>query len=187
MKNPRPFKGKLHPINCNIRSYEISACIPIALKGRHLIGIAETGSGKTMTFGIPALAHLQKAPKRKQPTVLVLAPTRELALQIWEQFEKASELCQFKSMVIYGGTPKDEQRQKLRKGIQIVIACPGRLLDLVQEGSCKLDQVDYVILDEADRMLDMGFEKEVRQIIGMTAGTRQILMFSATWPTSKSC
>ena len=163
-----------------------SVCWPIALADRDVIGIAETGSGKTLGFGIPALAHIVAGGKKdKRPLCLVLAPTRELAMQIHEQFEEAGKLCQVDSICIYGGVPKDEQRHRLRKGVHVVIACPGRLLDLVQEGCCDLSRVNYVVLDEADRLLDLGFEREVRTILEQCEKQkRQTLMFSATWPTS---
>lgn len=140
-----------------------------------------------MAFGIPALNHIvqQKDFARcKKPLALVLAPTRELAMQIHEQFKEAGAACGVKSLCVFGGMPKHEQVQQLKQGVHVVIACPGRLLDLCQEGSCDLSQVTYAILDEADRMLDMGFEAEVRAILGMTSKQRQTLMFSATWPNS---
>jgi len=117
---------------------------------------------------------------------LVLAPTRELAMQIHEQFEEAGASIQARSICIFGGVPKYEQRQRLQAGVDAVIACPGRLLDLCQDGACDLSLVSFVALDEADRMLDLGFEDEVRRILSMTVakGKRQTLMFSATWPTS---
>lgn len=170
-----------------------SACWPIVLKKRDCVGIAETGSGKTLAFGIPALAHLQSihasgcssSSSSKLPKVLVLAPTRELAMQISEQFQLASkQMASVKSLCIYGGVPKDEQRKQLSRGVQIVIACPGRLLDLMEEGCCDLSEVDFVVLDEADRMLDMGFEREVRRILAATSEHKQTVMFSATWPQS---
>lgn len=166
-----------------------SACWPIALAKRDVIGIAETGSGKTLGFGIPALHHIsQHAPasiKDKRPLGLVLAPTRELAIQIFEQLKEAGASTGIRCLCVYGGVPKDEQRRTLREGVHVVIATPGRLLDLAQEGSLSLDRVQYVVLDEADRMLDMGFEREVRTILSQTSTTgRQTLMFSATWPTS---
>ena len=162
-----------------------AATWPILLKNRDVVGIAETGSGKTLAFGLPALSFFEQRPKkssRQQPCILALAPTRELASQIYDQFVAASQAMKLKSVCIYGGMPKYEQKNLLKAGVDVIVACPGRLLDLVNEGACDLGQVGYVVLDEADRMLDLGFEKEVRKIIAMTNAERQVVMFSATWP-----
>lgn len=163
-----------------------AATWPITLKGRDIIGIAETGSGKTLAFAIPALSHLDKHvhENKKKAKVLALAPTRELAMQINEQFELAAASMDVSCISVYGGTPKEIQRAAFRKGVDVVIGCPGRLIDLIEEKSCNLSGVDYVVLDEADRMLDLGFEKEVRKILSLTNPNRQTIMFSATWPNS---
>ncbi|KAI3961536.1 hypothetical protein MKX01_001272 [Papaver californicum] len=162
---------------------------PFLLDGRDLIGIAATGSGKTLAFGIPALMHiLQKgknqASKRKKPLCLVLSPTRELAQQIADVLCESGKPCGAKSVVVYGGTSKGPQISALKSGVDIVIGTPGRLRDLIDSGFCCLNEVSFVVLDEADRMLDMGFEPEVRAILSQTSSNRQMVMFSATWPPS---
>eukprot|EP00667_Euglena_gracilis_P007816 EG_transcript_7901 len=155
-----------------------AASWPIILKGRDIIGIAETGSGKTMAFALPSLVHIDGA-KHKQPKVLVLAPTRELALQISAEFVslKVRQVC------LYGGTSKGPQLEGLRSKPHVIVATPGRLQDMVEGGHCDLSQVSYAVLDEADRMLDIGFEIPTRQILKLINAQRQIIMFSATWPT----
>ncbi|TMW63076.1 hypothetical protein Poli38472_005694 [Pythium oligandrum] len=165
-----------------------SQCWPILASGRDIIGIAETGSGKTLAFSIPALVHIAAqpaiSPKMPGPRMLVVAPTRELAMQSADVIANAGKLVGVKSTCIYGGTPKHEQKRILRAGVHVVVATPGRLKDLVEEGACNLSRVTFVVLDEADRMLDEGFEKDIRMIIGSTHPERQIAMFSATWPQS---
>lgn len=167
-----------------------SCCWPVAASGRDIIGIAETGSGKTLAFSLPALAHLkkrvetEKTTKRRGPMMLVVAPTRELAMQSQEVLEEAGKFCGIRSVAVYGGVPKWPQRQALEKGVEVVVATPGRLIDLMNEGCCDLSQVSYLVLDEADRMLDQGFERDVRSIIAETHPQRQTCLFSATWPES---
>ncbi|BBN15389.1 ATP-dependent RNA helicase DBP3 [Marchantia polymorpha subsp. ruderalis] len=160
---------------------------PFLLAGRDLIGIAATGSGKTLAFGVPGMSHvLKKKAKSKSttPLALVMAPTRELTQQIAEVLEEAGSSCGVKIACIYGGTPKGPQKAALRAGATVIVATPGRLQDLMEEGVCSLEQVSFVVLDEADRMLDLGFEPAIRAIISKTNKVRQTLMFSATWPTS---
>ncbi|KAF5186645.1 Dead-box atp-dependent rna helicase [Thalictrum thalictroides] len=162
---------------------------PYLLDGRDFIGIAATGSGKTLAFGIPALMHIrrsvsQKTTKRVNPLCLVLSPTRELAQQIADVLSEAGKSCGARSVCLYGGTSKGPQISALKAGIDIVIGTPGRLKDLIEMGICRLQEVSYVVLDEADRMLDMGFEPEVRSILSQTCSVRQMVMFSATWPPS---
>jgi len=167
-----------------------SCCWPIAASGRDIIGIAETGSGKTLAFSMPALAHLkkrvetEKKTKRKGPMMLVVAPTRELAMQSQEVLEQAGDLVGIRSVAVYGGVPKWPQRKALEQAFEVVVATPGRLIDLMNEGCCDLSQVSYLVLDEADRMLDQGFERDVRAIIAATHPQRQTCLFSATWPES---
>ncbi|CEG43842.1 dead box rna helicase [Plasmopara halstedii] len=165
-----------------------SQCWPILASGRDIIGIAETGSGKTLAFAIPGLIHIAAQPevshKHPGPRMLVVAPTRELAMQSSAVISEAGKNCGLKSICIYGGVPKQAQKKALRDGIHVVVATPGRLRDLLEERSCNLSKVTYVVLDEADRMLDEGFEKDIRAIIGSTHPERQIAMFSATWPQS---
>lgn len=165
-----------------------SQCWPILASGRDIIGIAETGSGKTLAFSIPGLIHIAAqpaiSPKHPGPRMLVVAPTRELAMQSSEVITQAGKQCGLRSTCIYGGVPKNEQKKILRSGVHVVVATPGRLKDLLEERACDLSKVTFVVLDEADRMLDEGFEKDIRKIIGATHLERQIAMFSATWPQS---
>ncbi|XP_016201197.1 DEAD-box ATP-dependent RNA helicase 5 [Arachis ipaensis] len=160
---------------------------PFLLDGRDLIGIAATGSGKTLAFGIPAVMHVlskrkNKAVKGRNPLCLVLSPTRELAQQISDVMCDAGKSCGVESVCLYGGTSKGPQISSLKSGIDIVIGTPGRIQDLIEMGVCSLKDVSFVVLDEADRMLDMGFEQVVRSILGQTCSVRQMVMFSATWP-----
>uniref|UniRef100_M4BN34 RNA helicase n=1 Tax=Hyaloperonospora arabidopsidis (strain Emoy2) TaxID=559515 RepID=M4BN34_HYAAE len=165
-----------------------SQCWPILASGRDIIGIAETGSGKTLAFALPGLIHIAAQPavssKFPGPRMLVVAPTRELAMQSSAVISEAGRKCGLKSVCIYGGVPKHTQKKALRDGVHVVVATPGRLKDLVEERCCNLSKVTFVVLDEADRMLDEGFEKDIRAIIGSTHPERQIAMFSATWPQS---
>ncbi|CAL9204843.1 unnamed protein product [Musa hybrid cultivar] len=160
---------------------------PFLLEGRDFIGIAATGSGKTLAFGVPALMHIlkiksEKTSKKTVPRCLVLSPTRELAQQIEDVLSDAGTLPGIKSVCLYGGTSKGPQISSLKSGVDIVIGTPGRMKDLIEMGVCQLKDVSFVVLDEADRMLDMGFEPEVRSILNQTSSVRQMVMFSATWP-----
>ncbi|OQR88668.1 DEAD/DEAH box RNA helicase [Thraustotheca clavata] len=165
-----------------------SQCWPILTSGRDIIGIAQTGSGKTLAFSVPGLVHitdqLKNNPKKKGPIMLVVAPTRELAVQCAEVISEAGKSVNITSLCLYGGVPKHEQKRALKAGVQVVVATPGRLKDLVQEKCCSLANVTYTVLDEADRMLDDGFEKDIRLIMSECHVERQIAMFSATWPQS---
>ncbi|CAN1294240.1 DEAD-box ATP-dependent RNA helicase 30 [Linum perenne] len=158
---------------------------PMALKGRDLIGIAETGSGKTLAYLLPALVHVSAQPRLAQgdgPIVLVLAPTRELAVQIQEEAAKFGARANTRSTCVYGGAPKGPQIRDLRRGVEIVIATPGRLIDMLEAQHTNLRRVTYLVLDEADRMLDMGFEPQIRKLISQIRPDRQTLYWSATWP-----
>ncbi|KZV31746.1 DEAD-box ATP-dependent RNA helicase 5 [Dorcoceras hygrometricum] len=160
---------------------------PFLLDGRDFIGIAATGSGKTLAFGVPAMMNVLSRRKgkiagKRNPLGLVLSPTRELAQQISDVLCEAGRSCGVQSVCIYGGTSKGPQISALKSGVDIVIGTPGRLKDLIEMGVCLLKEVSYVVLDEADRMLDMGFEPEVRSILSQTCSVRQMAMFSATWP-----
>ncbi|KAK3121982.1 hypothetical protein QOZ80_8BG0663570 [Eleusine coracana subsp. coracana] len=160
---------------------------PFLLDGRDFIGIAATGSGKTIAFGVPALMHIrkkvgEKAKKKAVPRCLVLSPTRELAQQIADVLAEAGAPCGINSVCLYGGTSKGPQISALKSGVDIVIGTPGRMKDLIEMGVCCLNEVSFVVLDEADRMLDLGFEPEVREILSQTSSVRQMVMFSATWP-----
>ena len=158
---------------------------PMALKGKNMVGISATGSGKTLAFLLPAMIHINAQQYLKPgegPIVLVLAPTRELAVQIKEECDKFGSSSEIKNTVVYGGVPKSKQVRDLRQGVEIVIATPGRLIDHLEQGNTNLKRVTYLVLDEADRMLDMGFEPQLRKIVGQIRPDRQVLMWSATWP-----
>jgi ATP-dependent RNA helicase DDX5/DBP2 len=157
---------------------------PILSQCRDMVGIAKTGSGKTLAFMVPALAHIEVQPPLERgdgPICLVLAPTRELAQQIEEETKKVLPK-HIRSTCIFGGAPKGEQMMHLSAGCHILIATPGRLIDFLQIRKTNLLRVTYLVLDEADRMLDMGFEPQVRSICSQIRTDRQTLMFSATWP-----
>ncbi|KAL7623584.1 RNA-dependent ATPase [Parahypoxylon ruwenzoriense] len=161
---------------------------PFGLSGRDIVGVAETGSGKTIAFGLPLITAVLDMPKSKSSgriRAVVVSPTRELAMQTNEQLERLGGLVGLKTVCVYGGAPKDDQRVLLRKA-NIIVATPGRLKDFLDEGTVKLDGVKFVVLDEADRMLDKGFEDDIKRIIGCTPRKqdRQTLMFTATWPQS---
>merc|ERR1719348_2195587 len=158
---------------------------PIALSGVDMTGIARTGSGKTLAFVLPAIIHIMAQPDLRPndgPIALILAPTRELAKQCQEVAETFGTPCGVRTVAVYGGADKGQQIRELEKGAHIVVACPGRLLDLIQSRKTNLHRTTYLVLDEADRMLDMGFEPQIRKIIGQIRKDRQTLMFSATWP-----
>ncbi|XP_076681017.1 putative ATP-dependent RNA helicase DDX17 isoform X2 [Andrena cerasifolii] len=158
---------------------------PIALSGRDMVGIASTGSGKTLSYILPAIVHINSQPKlgRKDgPIALVLAPTRELAQQIQQVADDFGHSSGIRNTCLYGGAPKGAQARDLDGGVEIVIATPGRLLDFLESGRTNLKRCTYLVLDEADRMLDMGFEPQIRKIIEQIRPDRQTLMWSATWP-----
>jgi len=158
---------------------------PIALSGKDMIGVAETGSGKTLAFVLPAIVHINAQPLLSRgdgPIVLILAPTRELAVQIQQECAKFGHTSQIKNVCIYGGAPKGPQQRALQEGIEMCIATPGRLLDFLDTGTTNLRRVTYLVLDEADRMLDMGFEPQIRKLVGQIRPDRQTLFWSATWP-----
>ncbi|XP_034940134.1 probable ATP-dependent RNA helicase DDX17 isoform X2 [Chelonus insularis] len=158
---------------------------PIALSGRDMVGIASTGSGKTLSYILPAIVHINSQPKlcRKDgPIALVLAPTRELAQQIQQVADEFGHTSGIRNTCLYGGAPKGAQARDLDIGVEIVIATPGRLLDFLESGRTNLKRCTYLVLDEADRMLDMGFEPQIRKIIEQIRPDRQTLMWSATWP-----
>ncbi|KAI5928689.1 p68 RNA helicase [Camillea tinctor] len=158
---------------------------PMALSGRDVVGIAETGSGKTLTYCLPAIVHINAQPLLAPgdgPIVLVLAPTRELAVQIQQEITKFGKSSRIRNTCVYGGVPRGPQIRDLTKGVEVCIATPGRLIDMLEGGKTNLRRVTYLVLDEADRMLDMGFEPQIRKIIGQIRPDRQTLMWSATWP-----
>ncbi|KAM3081416.1 ATP-dependent RNA helicase dbp2 [Clarireedia jacksonii] len=158
---------------------------PMALSGRDVVGIAETGSGKTLTYCLPAIVHINAQPLLALgdgPIVLVLAPTRELAVQIQQEITKFGKSSRIRNTCVYGGVPKGAQIRDLAKGVEVCIATPGRLIDMIESGKTNLRRVTYLVLDEADRMLDMGFEPQIRKILGQIRPDRQTCMWSATWP-----
>ncbi|KAJ3241030.1 ATP-dependent RNA helicase dbp2 [Chytriomyces hyalinus] len=158
---------------------------PMALSGRDMVGVAETGSGKTLAYTLPAIIHINAQPllaRGDGPIVLILAPTRELALQIQQECNKFGSSSKIKNCCLYGGVPKGPQARELDRGVEICIATPGRLIDMLETGKTNLRRVTYLVMDEADRMLDMGFEPQIRKIVDQIRPDRQTLMWSATWP-----
>ncbi|GAA5901711.1 uncharacterized protein JCM6883_000371 [Sporobolomyces salmoneus] len=159
--------------------------IPMALSGRDLIAISETGSGKTLAYAAPAMVHIAAQPPtapHEGPIALILAPTRELATQILRECQALGKGGNVRSACAYGGVPRSEQLMEIRKGVDILIATPGRIIDYLSAGDVTLERVTFFVLDEADRMISLGFEKEVKQICSMIRPDRQTLMFSATFP-----
>src|SRR5438067_884544 len=157
--------------------------IPHVLAGRDLLGCAQTGTGKTAAFALPILQRLSAAPHHghvRPIRVLVLSPTRELAAQIGDSFGAYGRHVGLHHAVVFGGVGQDAQSKALRRGVDILIATPGRLLDLTQQGFVKYDKLEVFVLDEADRMLDMGFIHDVRKVIAALPTKRQTLLFSAT-------
>lgn len=164
-----------------------SKAIPKVLQGNDLIAVAQTGTGKTAAFSLPIIQLLVKGEgKRKPKTVrsLILAPTRELALQIEENIRGYAKYLHYKIALLFGGVSQNPQIKALSQGTDILIATPGRLLDLMNQGHVKLNEVEYFVLDEADRMLDMGFIRDIRKIVAALPKKRQTLFFSATMPKS---
>ena len=160
--------------------------IPIILAGQDLIGCAQTGTGKTAAFAIPIIHNLHRivgsSKKEKLIRTLVVTPTRELAVQIGESFDTYGKYTNLKQLTIFGGVSQNPQVDQLKSGVDILIATPGRLLDLHKQGFINLDQLHHLVLDEADQMLDMGFINDVKKIIKLTPNNRQTLLFSATMP-----
>ena len=157
--------------------------IQILLKKKDLLGCAQTGTGKTAAFTIPILQHLateKQSSQRRQIKALIVTPTRELALQIEENIKEYGKYTNLKSTVIFGGVNQNPQVNKLRQGIDILVATPGRLLDLIGQGFITLSHIEYFVLDEADQMLDMGFIHDIKKIIAKLPKERQSLFFSAT-------
>lgn len=162
--------------------------IPVILEGHDLLGSAQTGTGKTAAFAIPVLQHLlgEKPQQRRAIRALVLTPTRELAVQVGDSFAAYGKFTNLFHTVIYGGVSQHSQVQKVRRGVDILVATPGRLLDLMNQGHIDLRHVQYFVLDEVDRMLDMGFVHDVKRIIAKIPQKRQTMFFSATMPSQTS-
>lgn len=202
IEDPKPAARKLRPITLfkylNVDEAQRAffakftaptpiqaATWPFLLSGRDMVGVAETGSGKTLAFGVPCVRAISSMPKEKRKGIkaVIVSPTRELAVQIYDQLVALATPAGLSVVCVYGGVPKDPQVAACRKA-HIVVATPGRLNDLIGDGSADLSQAEYVVLDEADRMLDKGFEEPIRQIVSQTPKKRQTLMFTATWPPS---
>jgi len=164
--------------------------IPSILAGRDILGCAQTGTGKTAAFAIPILQILSRGRKSTREThqisALILAPTRELAIQIGESFNAYGQYLSLRTMVIYGGVSQNDQTDTLRAGVDILVATPGRLIDLISRGYISIHTVEIFVLDEADRMLDMGMLQDVKKIIAQLPGKRQNMLFSATMPQGVS-
>lgn len=159
-----------------------SRTIPHILDGRDIVGCAQTGTGKTAAFVLPIIQMLESNPDKRSIRVLVLAPTRELAAQIDEEFDKFSQRSRLSHAVIFGGVGQQPQVDAIRRGVDILVATPGRLLDLMNQRIVRLKRIEFLVLDEADRMLDMGFIHDVKRIISTLPDKRQTLLFSATMP-----
>lgn len=160
--------------------------IPLILQGKDILGSAQTGTGKTAAFSIPIVQHLENRKHRrgKRPNIssLIVTPTRELAIQIAESFTAYSTFTSLKNTVIFGGVGQAEQVKALKNGVDVLVATPGRLLDLINQGYVSLKEVEFFVLDEADRMLDMGFIHDIKKILKLLPSKRQSLFFSATMP-----
>ncbi|MBV9881200.1 MAG: DEAD/DEAH box helicase [Gemmatirosa sp.] len=154
--------------------------IPIVLKGRDIMGLAQTGTGKTAAFALPILHRLLGGPRRTR--VLVLTPTRELCMQVEESFRRYASVAEIDVASVFGGMPYEPQERALRDGVDVVVATPGRLLDHLEKGNVDFEYLEALVLDEADRMLDMGFAPQINKIVGQVPPYRQTLLFSATMP-----
>lgn len=173
-------QGYTHPTPIQEQS------IPILLKGKDLLGCAQTGTGKTAAFGIPIIQHLYnnktEEKGRRKIKALIVTPTRELAIQISENFTAYGKHANVRNTVIFGGVKQGSQVNSLKAGVDVLVATPGRLLDLIQQGYITLSNIEYFVLDEADQMLDMGFIHDIKKIIAKLPSKRQSLFFSATMP-----
>ena len=160
--------------------------IPLLIEGRDVLGVAQTGTGKTAAFALPVLEKLSfgKPQGKRNIRALILSPTRELAAQIDQRFYVYGKYLDVRHKVIFGGVSQKPQVQSLRKGIDVLVATPGRLLDLIRQGYVDLSHVEFFVLDEADRMLDMGFIRDIKKILKILPRNRQNLLFSATMPSS---
>src|SRR5579875_1131480 len=178
---PEPVLKALRDVGYETPSAIQAATIPPLLAGRDVIGRAQTGTGKTAAFALPILAHLDTS--RTAPQALVLAPTRELALQVCEAFESyASHVRGVRVLPVYGGQGYGVQLSALARGVHIVVGTPGRVIDHLDRGTLDLGDLKYLVLDEADEMLRMGFAEDVATILAETPETKQVALFSATMP-----
>ncbi len=156
--------------------------VPRALAGEDVLGLARTGTGKTAAFALPVLQRLAVSGPAERPLALVLAPTRELALQIHGEFERLGVHVGARVLAVFGGVKPAAQRAALAEGVDVIVACTGRLLDFVRAGDCDIGGIEFLILDEADRLLDMGFLPDVRRVLDVVPVERQTMFFSATMP-----
>ncbi|MFT6179410.1 MAG: ATP-dependent RNA helicase RhlE [Akkermansiaceae bacterium] len=178
-----PLKRALAEQNYTVPSPIQAQSIPILLEGGDLMGIAQTGTGKTAAFSLPILNALHndpRRPNRRSARVLVLTPTRELASQISQSFETYGKHIRFSKTLVFGGVGKNPQIRAMKQGVDVLVACPGRLLDHMNEGDIDLSSVEFFVLDEVDRMLDMGFLRDVKKIVAALPRKKQSLFFSAT-------
>ena len=159
-----------------------AAAIPLLVSGADMLGQAATGTGKTAAFALPILQNLEGSQRDKEPSALILVPTRELALQVSQAFQSYGRSVGVRLVAIYGGAPARQQIEALRRGVDVVVATPGRALDLCDRGSLKLGSVRTVVLDEADEMLEMGFIEDIETLLAKTPSSRQTVLFSATMP-----
>jgi ATP-dependent RNA helicase RhlE len=177
------------PLLRAIRAREFAAptpvqerAIPAALEGADVLGTAQTGTGKTVAFLLPLLEHLQTSKANGKPSAVVLAPTRELAMQIAEEARSLARFTNLRTGAIYGGASMKNQIKQLKRGVDIVVATPGRLMDHMRRGNVHFKALEILVLDEADRMLDMGFLPDIDEIVGRMPAVRQTMLFSATMP-----
>src|SRR5215218_262946 len=178
LKNSLAYHGFVQPTPVQAQA------IPPALQGRDVIATAQTGTGKTLAFVLPILERLLKTPHSHGVEAVILSPTRELAIQINETFAKLASNTNIRAAVVVGGLNEQSQLRQIRAGARVLIATPGRLVDFLDRRLVNLAKVNVVVLDEADRMLDMGFLPVIRRILGETPSSRQTLFFSATIETS---
>ncbi|HEX6630266.1 MAG TPA: DEAD/DEAH box helicase [Gemmatimonadaceae bacterium] len=157
-----------------------ASAIPLALRGRDVMGLAQTGTGKTAAFTLPIIQRLLGGPRRTR--ALILAPTRELAMQVEASFHRYSRHAELDVVPVFGGVPMEPQEEKLRAGVDVVVATPGRLIDHLERQNVVFDELEILVLDEADRMLDMGFAPQINRIVDQVPPYRQTLLFSATMP-----
>ncbi len=178
-----PIQRSLNSRNHTVPTPIQTQAIPRLLAGRDMLGIAQTGTGKTAAFALPILQRLSQTGRSlRTPRALILAPTRELAIQIGEEFRAYGRHLRVRHAVIYGGVSQRPQVAAISRSIDVLVATPGRLLDLMGQGRLRLGAVEFLVLDEADRMLDMGFVRDVRKIVAVLPAQRQSLLFSATMP-----
>lgn len=178
-----PLQRVLRELNYETPSPIQAQAIPLLLAGRDLLGCAQTGTGKTAGFALPILQALHEKPKTMRPRTcrtLVLAPTRELAAQVGKSFTTYGQYIRFRQTLVYGGVGQVPQVNAMRNGVDVLVATPGRLLDLIEQRHIDLSQVEFFVLDEVDRMLDMGFLRDVKRIVSLLPARRQSLFFSAT-------